>query len=311
MNDVAVTISDASRREALRSALATPPSTKGGALWLVVTIGLFAFLSFDGDWERIALVIAVLLIHELGHLAGMKAFGFSDLKMFFIPFFGAAASGRKVGASASVHAVVLLLGPLPGILIGCALLVAANFVAQPLLLEAGILFVSINAFNLIPVSPLDGGRLFERLLFVRRVWLEIVFRWFAIAGLVALAVALESVVLGVLAFFLLVGAGQHHRLARIGARLRASHGAMSANASELRDDQLDALDEGAREAVQGTMTDETRDRIRAMNARALWERLTSAPASVPSTIGLLGVWLFGLVVTFVGLVAWSLARGAG
>ena len=42
----------------------------------------------DAPWTFFGLLVVVLLIHELGHLAAMRLFGFSDLRMFFIPFFG-------------------------------------------------------------------------------------------------------------------------------------------------------------------------------------------------------------------------------
>ena len=57
------------------------------------------------------ILILVLLVHEVGHYAGMRRFGYRNVQMFFIPLFGAAVSGHGIRASVTEHAAVLLLGP--------------------------------------------------------------------------------------------------------------------------------------------------------------------------------------------------------
>lgn len=69
------------------------------------------------------------LVHELGQLLGMWVFGYSDLTMFFVPFLGALASGRKAEIKPWQEAIVLVMGPLPGYLLGLAIL----FSEQPVL----------------------------------------------------------------------------------------------------------------------------------------------------------------------------------
>lgn len=59
--------------------------------------------------KDLALLIPVLFFHELGHWAGMRLFGFRDVKMFFIPFFGAAVSGRGQGVASWKEALGVLL----------------------------------------------------------------------------------------------------------------------------------------------------------------------------------------------------------
>ena len=39
--------------------------------------------------EMLAILVGVLFVHELGHWVAMRVFGYRNLKMFFIPFFGA------------------------------------------------------------------------------------------------------------------------------------------------------------------------------------------------------------------------------
>src|SRR5262245_43661681 len=99
-----------------------PGSRTRAWFWLLLTLGLFA-LSFVRvfDWRSLALIVGVLLLHESGHFLGMRLFGYRNVRMFFIPFFGAAVSGTKHAAAVWQQGVVLLLGPLPGILLGLVL----------------------------------------------------------------------------------------------------------------------------------------------------------------------------------------------
>lgn len=111
------------------------------------------------------LVFALVVAHELAHLMTAKAYGFKVVGLELFPFGGAAYSddlfeGRKLEES-----MVALAGP--------ALNVVLLFAAQALRWEGlwtGELaadFVRFNfwlaAFNLLPVLPLDGGRVVRAL----------------------------------------------------------------------------------------------------------------------------------------------------
>lgn len=117
-----------------------------------------------GTW--IAALVVVVLVHEAGHALAMRAFGYRDLKVFFIPFFGAAASGTKHDASAAQRAVVSLMGPLPGLLFALVATWFAPLDSEFLSHVAG-LALFLNAFNLLPIMPLDGGRYLDVTVFAR------------------------------------------------------------------------------------------------------------------------------------------------
>ncbi len=71
---------------------------------LVLSLAAFSavwLLRGDGSLVDLVIVAGVLLIHELGHAIGMRAFGYRDVSMFFIPLFGAAASCRRAEPLAS------------------------------------------------------------------------------------------------------------------------------------------------------------------------------------------------------------------
>src|SRR5690348_9012590 len=101
-------------QQARRDFAAPRPVQTTSLLFLVLFLLFLA--SQLGDLKSptgLAVLVAVVLFHEAGHALGMRWFGFRDVRMFFIPFFGAAVSGRPRGAAAWKDAVVSLLGPLP------------------------------------------------------------------------------------------------------------------------------------------------------------------------------------------------------
>lgn len=100
------------------------------------------------DWAFVGALIVVLFIHEMGHLAAMWWFDYQDLRMFFIPFFGAAASGRKRTATGAQRAIVSLMGPLPGIFIGSALVFLWLVSGSEITGTFAFLFLALNALNL-------------------------------------------------------------------------------------------------------------------------------------------------------------------
>lgn len=146
------------------SCLAAGRRRPGRALLVfVLSLALFV-LSIAGRVDALVLsiVVGVLLLHELGHFAAMRAFGYRDTSVFFLPFLGAAAAGSKPEASVSERAIVLLAGPVPGLLLGLWWFHAPVGAVGG---TAAVILVAVNLSNLLPVSPLDGGRLVERVFF--------------------------------------------------------------------------------------------------------------------------------------------------
>jgi Zn-dependent protease len=190
-----------------------------GSTWaslgcLVVSLGLFVLSFFSLGLRDLAFLIPVLFLHEAGHWIGMRLFGYRNVRMFFIPFFGAAVAGRKHATPAWQQALVLLLGPLPGIALALALqlvLPPGSFRGQRDLI--GMLAI-LNGFNLLPLVPLDGGRLVDLLVFSRRPWLAAAFRLLTAAGLGAVAWTFGSWILGLLAVGVLLSTPARYQRAR-------------------------------------------------------------------------------------------------
>lgn len=116
----------------------------------------------------------------MGHFLAMKAFRYKDLGIFFIPLLGAYVSGSKREVSQWQSAIILLAGPLPGIILGIVFYFFAE--SNPNLNLAGIsfytignLFVFLNLLNLFPVYPLDGGQLLNRVFLDEESWVSNLF----------------------------------------------------------------------------------------------------------------------------------------
>ena len=102
--------------------------------------------------------VVLMLVHELGHSLAMRYFRLSASPPIFIPFLGAAVNMRELPRDALEEAVVALAGPVAGAI--------ATGVAYFLYLQTGSLLMLrvaefsflLNLLNMLPIPPLDGGR---------------------------------------------------------------------------------------------------------------------------------------------------------
>lgn len=191
-------------------------------LFFVVSVGLFAVaFGIQLSLETVLLLFAVLLFHELGHVLAMRAVGYRDLQILFIPFLGAAATGRKRDVRPYEEIIVLLAGPVPGIALGTLIVVTGWAGEIAWLGSAAFMMLFLNYLNLLPIVPLDGGRIVSIALFDRFPRLQLVFS--ALSGIVILLCGRafnEPILLG-LGILLLVGVPAQLTQSRILARARA------------------------------------------------------------------------------------------
>ena len=192
-------------------------------LILVVSLLIFFQLGlFNAGLHGVVMIILVLLTHEMGHLLGMRLFGYSNVQMFFIPFFGAAVSGESRNVATYKRAIISLLGPVPGILIGCVLLFMFATTGRDDYLNLAAMFLFINCFNLLPFYPLDGGRFLYLVVFSRNRYLELCFRIFAALALIIAGYALGAWLLALLGLFNLWTVRFPFKLAKISGEVRQS-----------------------------------------------------------------------------------------
>ncbi|WP_224244466.1 site-2 protease family protein [Hyalangium gracile] len=289
---------------AVRSGFLSPQRSRQSILLLVVTIGLFALAAKQGDqgWKGVALLIGVLLFHEMGHWAGMKLFGFQDVQMFFVPFFGAAVSGRNASAKAWKEALVLMMGPVPGLVVGTFLLVRSAFEPSHLLAHLGLIMLLLNAFNMLPMSPLDGGKLFQLLIFSRNRFLELAFTFFAALGMLGLALLLGTWALGIMAGLLLISLPRQWKVLRIVKELRASSPEVDREPLEMDESSLRSLYTAVGELISNAVKGDNRLKQYVRTMQEVHLRVRMHPPSILASLGLFSLWFMGIVLVLVGIL---------
>jgi len=125
---------------------------------LLLALASFAAYAFLFTWQFAAIILGMLVIHEYGHLRCMKHYGMRTRGIYLIPLLGAAAVAEDNFPSRRAEATIALAGPLTGALLaaGTGLLYFAT--RNGFFAAAAAWMALINLFNLLPVVPLDGGR---------------------------------------------------------------------------------------------------------------------------------------------------------
>jgi Zn-dependent protease len=140
-------------------------------------ISLALWAALYGIWFAVGL-IAMIFIHEMGHVLEIRRQGMKATAPVFIPFFGAAIFQRQHATDALHQAEIGIAGPIAGTVAATVAFVLYATLHQPILLLWAYVGFLINLFNMIPVGMLDGG------------WvMAVVSKWFQVLGIVALVVA--------------------------------------------------------------------------------------------------------------------------
>ena len=116
------------------------------------------YVWFGGWWFGIGLIV-LLFVHEMGHVFEAKRQGLAVSVPIFIPFMGALITMKQMPRNAWREARLAIAGPILGSLGALALYIAGVAYNSPHLKGLAFLGFLINLFNLLPVIPLDGGRI--------------------------------------------------------------------------------------------------------------------------------------------------------
>lgn len=128
----------------------------GTLLSMIITIGLYASMF---GWRYGIGFVLLIFIHEMGHYLTAKKIGLNVSAPIFIPFVGAFIAMKEQPHNAVIEAKVGLGGPVLGSLAALFCLVMGLNFHDGLSMALAYSGFLINIFNLIPVSPLDGGRI--------------------------------------------------------------------------------------------------------------------------------------------------------
>lgn len=131
-------------------------------------LSIFTYALVYG-WRYAAGFVGLLFVHEMGHFMAARQRGLDVGAPTFVPFVGAWIQLKEQPIDAETEAYVGIAGPMLGSAAAFVCYLLARESGSGLLLALAYAGFVINLFNLIPVTPLDGGRIVS--VVSPRIWL--------------------------------------------------------------------------------------------------------------------------------------------
>ncbi len=172
----------------------------GTGVSALVSIGAYA-LYFP--WQFAVGLVALIFIHEMGHVIVLRRYGVRATAPIFIPFLGALIGMKQLPKNAVMEAYVGLGGPVIGSLGAVAAYGIYLLDGHRLFLALAYIGILLNLFNLLPILPLDGGRA-----------VGAISRWFWVVGIVGLLALMIMRPSPILLIILIFGAPELLRVFR-------------------------------------------------------------------------------------------------
>ncbi|WP_018662166.1 site-2 protease family protein [Heyndrickxia acidiproducens] len=123
---------------------------------LFLSLGVYAVAY---GWSFAIALMYSMLVHESGHMIAAKQRGVKTSPIFFIPFVGAAVGLKEDIKHSKDESYIAYGGPLFGTIATIIALLFYLIFHGDIWLLAVYIGSILNLFNLIPLSPLDGGRI--------------------------------------------------------------------------------------------------------------------------------------------------------
>ena len=275
-----------------------------GMQWLLLALSGVLFVCIGWPFlgvEFTLIILGVILFHEGGHWIAMRLFGYGNPHITLLPLLGGVTIGHENDPSAGKRAWVALAGPLPGILLGWALLYVYGVGPIDLLadntgwiLPTSIVLLFVNYLNILPIPPFDGSHIVQAILPLRWVWLQVVFLLVGVTLGIYVAYLLEFWPIALIAALQLMGLKSLLQTTRLVAELRAAPTPLGQDESTRRTWIFEQLEErlGAREA----------DVRRIGLANRILHQLTVQPMGWAQRLVVSGIYGALLVVPVAGLL---------
>lgn len=142
---------------------------------VVLAAASMASYAYLFTWKFSLMIMVMLFVHESGHIWAMKRYGMKTKGIYFIPFVGGAAVTESAFPSRKAEVVIAIMGPIWGFALAALTGCAYVFTRNPVFAAASSWMALINLFNLLPINPLDGGRIFKSIAFSIHSKLGLVF----------------------------------------------------------------------------------------------------------------------------------------
>jgi Zn-dependent protease len=121
-----------------------------------IFISIWLYAVFFG-WKFGVVFVLLILVHELGHYMTFRNFGISVSLPFFIPGVGAFVAARGPAPSMTIEAIATIAGPVYGLAAAGLCYWIALTTHEPFWFAAAYIGFFLNALNLLPMPPFDGG----------------------------------------------------------------------------------------------------------------------------------------------------------
>ena len=168
----------------------------------LLAFGSVAAYSWFFSFQFALVLIACLVFHEYGHIRAMKHFGFPTKGIFLIPFVGGLAVMDSRINTRWQAVVIAIMGPTFGLFLSIIALLLYYLTGNLLFAGVASFNALLNLFNLLPVLPLDGGRLLQAITFSMHNMVGLVL---CIAGALLGVYLSYTFGLALLGFILLIG----------------------------------------------------------------------------------------------------------
>lgn len=137
----------------------------------LITVGVYALIY---PWTFAVGFVALIFIHELGHIWAARRRGLHVTAPFFIPFVGSMVMLKRQPKDAANEASIALAGPLFGSAAALVCFGVWKWTDGEVWLALAYIGFFLNLLNLLPMQPLDGSRI-----------VAAVSRWLWLVGVVA------------------------------------------------------------------------------------------------------------------------------
>jgi len=117
------------------------------------------------SWQFALVVVGSISFHEYGHVRAMHACGMKTKGFYLIPFVGGAAVPDEQFRSETDLAYVAIMGPIYGFALTAVAALVHLATGAPVFAAIAGWVALVNLFNLLPVNPLDGGRILRTIAF--------------------------------------------------------------------------------------------------------------------------------------------------
>lgn len=209
---------------------------------LEVHLTFFALIALFGitGWEQagwsglfwsilfIVVIFACVVLHELGHSLAARHYGIEVSRILLLPFGGMAQFG-SLPREPRTELVITAAGPAVNFILFGFLFLSLNdpfaffrsagIPQSPLGLLESVLAINLvmGVFNLLPIFPMDGGRLLRAVLATRLPYLQAT-RWavllakvLSVAGIFIALVYWQNILLALLFTFIFLGGEWEYR----------------------------------------------------------------------------------------------------